>query len=85
MIHIWDETLRDGEQTPGVVLTREEKIDLAKALDDVGVSVIVCGFPVNCEIEAQIVKAIAREGLKAKVGAVARGLEKDIDECLTCE
>jgi isopropylmalate/homocitrate/citramalate synthase len=85
MIHIWDETLRDGEQTPGVVLTREEKIDLAKALDDVGVSVIVCGFPVNCEIEAQIVKAIAKEGLKAKVGAVARGLERDIDECLTCE
>lgn len=85
MIHIWDETLRDGEQTPGVFLTREEKIDLAKALDDIGVSVIVCGFPVNCEIEAQIVKAIAKEGLTAKVGAVARGLPRDIDECLKCE
>jgi D-citramalate synthase len=85
MIHIWDETLRDGEQTPGVFLTREEKIDLAKALDDIGVSVIVCGFPVNCEIEAQIVKAIANEGLTAKVGAVARGLPRDIDECLKCE
>jgi isopropylmalate/homocitrate/citramalate synthase len=85
MIHIWDETLRDGEQTPGVFLTREEKIDLAKALDDIGVSVIVCGFPVNCEIESQIVKAIAKEGLTANVGAVARGLKRDIDECLKCE
>lgn len=85
MIHIWDETLRDGEQTPGCILTKEEKIDLAKALDDVGVSVIVCGFPVNCEIEAKIIKAIAKEGLNASVGAVARGIPRDIDECLQCE
>jgi D-citramalate synthase len=85
MIHIWDETLRDGEQTPGVVLTREEKIELAKALDDIGVSVIVAGFPINCEIEAQIIRTIAREGLTAKIGAVARGLKQDIDECLRCE
>lgn len=85
MIHIWDETLRDGEQTPGVVLTREEKIELARALDDIGVSVIVAGFPINCEIEAQIIRTIAREGLNAKIGAVARGLKKDVDECLRCE
>jgi len=85
MIHIWDETLRDGEQTPGVVLTREEKIELAKALDDIGVSVIVAGFPINCEIEAQIIRTVAREGLNAKIGAVARGLKKDVDECLRCE
>lgn len=85
MIHIWDETLRDGEQTPGVVLTKEEKIELAKALDDIGVSVIVAGFPINCEIEAQIIRTIAKEGLNAKIGAVARGLKKDVDECLRCE
>lgn len=85
MIHIWDETLRDGEQTPGVVLTREEKIELAKALDDIGISVIVAGFPINCEIEAQIIRTIAKEGLKAKIGAVARGLKQDVDECLRCE
>jgi isopropylmalate/homocitrate/citramalate synthase len=85
MIHIWDETLRDGEQTPGVVLTREEKIELAKALDDIGVSVIVAGFPINCEIEAQIIRAISRENLTAKIGAVARGLKQDVDECLRCE
>jgi D-citramalate synthase len=85
MIHIWDETLRDGEQTPGVVLTREEKIELAKSLDDIGVSVIVAGFPINCEIEAQTIRIIAREGLTAKIGAVARGLKQDIDECLRCE
>lgn len=85
MIHIWDETLRDGEQTPGVTLTREEKIELAKALDEVGVSVIVAGFPINCEIEAQTIRTIAKEGLKAKIGAVARGLKTDVDECLRCE
>lgn len=85
MIHIWDETLRDGEQTPGVVLTREEKIELAKALDDIGVSVIVAGFPINCEIEAQTIRRISREGLSANIGAVARGLKQDVDECLDCE
>ncbi len=85
MIHIWDETLRDGEQTPGVVLTREEKIELAKALDDIGVSVIVAGFPINCEIEAQTIRTISREGLSANIGAVARGLKPDVDECLDCE
>lgn len=85
MIHIWDETLRDGEQTPGVVLTREEKIELARALDDIGVSVIVAGFPINCEIEAQTIRAISREGLSASIGAVARGIKQDVDECLDCE
>ena len=85
MIHIWDETLRDGEQTPGVILVKEEKIELAKALDDIGVSLVVCGFPINCEIEAEIIRTIAREGLRAKTGAVARGKKKDVDECLRCE
>jgi isopropylmalate/homocitrate/citramalate synthase len=85
MIHIWDETLRDGEQTPGVILTKEEKIELAKALDDIGVSLVVCGFPINCEIEAEIIRTIAREGLTAKTGAVARGKKEDVDECLRCE
>ena len=85
MIHIWDETLRDGEQTPGVVLTREEKIELAKALDDTGISVIVAGFPINCEIEAQTIRTISKEGLTAHIGAVARGLKQDVDECLQCE
>ncbi|MBU7043313.1 MAG: homoaconitate hydratase [Theionarchaea archaeon] len=85
MIHIWDETLRDGEQTPGVILTKEEKIELAKALDDIGVSLVVCGFPINCEIEAETIRTIAREGLTTKTGAVARGRKEDVDECLRCE
>ena len=44
-VYIWDETLRDGEQTPGVALTIDEKIDIAKQLDDIGVVIFAAGFP----------------------------------------
>ena len=41
----WDETLRDGEQTPGVYYTLEEKVRLAKMLDEIGVDILNCGIP----------------------------------------
>ena len=44
-VYIWDETLRDGEQTPGVYLPLSEKLDIAKALDDIGAYIITIGFP----------------------------------------
>ncbi|WXG47642.1 MAG: 2-isopropylmalate synthase [Candidatus Atabeyarchaeum deiterrae] len=84
-VHIWDETLRDGEQTPGVSLSVNEKVQLAKLLDEVGVDIIVVGYPAVSKHEAESVKAICKERFShAKVGAPARALKKDIDACIDC-
>jgi 2-isopropylmalate synthase len=82
-VFIWDETLRDGEQTPGVALTLDEKIEIAKMLDELGSSIVVVGFPAVSEHEKEIVAAVAKEGLEnAVVGAPARAVISDIDACI---
>ncbi len=83
---IWDETLRDGEQSPTVYLTLEEKIHLAKLMDDIGVKLIAVGFPAVSEKEKQIVKAIVGEGFRrATILGIARPREHDIDECIAAD
>ena len=82
-VFIWDETLRDGEQTPGVALTIDEKIEIAKMLDDIGAAIVVVGFPAVSEGEKRAVAAVAREGLsRASIGAPARAVISDIDDCI---
>ncbi|MHA1863705.1 MAG: homocitrate synthase/isopropylmalate synthase family protein, partial [Candidatus Thorarchaeota archaeon] len=82
-VHIWDETLRDGEQTPGVALTIDEKIEIAKMLDEVGTAIVAVGFPAVSDAEKKSVKAIADEGLsKAVVAAPARAVLQDIESCI---
>ena len=82
-VYIWDETLRDGEQTPGVALTLDEKIEIAKTLDDIGAAIVVVGFPAVSEAEKRAVAAVAREGLRrASIGAPARAVISDIDACI---
>ena len=82
-VYIWDETLRDGEQTPGVALTLDEKIEIAKMLDEIGTSIVVVGFPAVSEHEKEIVAAVAKEGLNnAVIGAPARAVKADIDACI---
>jgi len=82
---IFDTTLRDGEQMPGVALKKEDKLRVAKQLDKVGVDVIEAGFPITSKGEMSAVKDIANEGLNAKICALARALKKDIDVALSCE
>jgi isopropylmalate/homocitrate/citramalate synthase len=83
---IWEETLRDGEQTPGVYFTPNEKLELAKAFDDLGVHIIDCGIPAVSEDEKRAVKMIAKEGLRnASVLAACRTLKSDIDACIACD
>ena len=84
-IRVWDETLRDGEQSPGVCFTAEDKLDIAKLLDGMGVAVIDAGFPMVSEEERRAITAIAREGLSAAVGATVRAVPADIDAALRCE
>ena len=82
-VYIWDETLRDGEQTPGVALTIDEKIEIAKMLDEVGTAIVAVGFPAVSDAEKKAVKAIADEGLsKATVAAPARAVIQDIEACI---
>jgi 2-isopropylmalate synthase len=82
----WDETLRDGEQTPGVYYTLDEKVRLAKMLDDVGVDILNCGIPAVSPGELAAVKAIAKEGLAhASVLGACRTLRGDIDACLKAD
>jgi isopropylmalate/homocitrate/citramalate synthase len=78
-IVFWDETLRDGEQMPGVHFSPDEKLAIAEALSDVGVSVLNAGIPVVSEEEARAVRRVAEAGLKAKVLAAARTVPADVE------
>lgn len=78
-IKIFDTTLRDGEQTPGVSLTPEKKVMIAKRLDEIGVDVIEAGFAAVSEGEMAAVKLIAKEGLNAEICSCSRGIKGDID------
>ena len=84
-IKVLDTTLRDGEQTPGVSLVPEEKLQIAKALDDIGVDVIEAGSAITSEGEQESIKRIANEGLHAEVSSFARIVKEDIDKALKCD
>jgi len=78
-VEIFDTTLRDGEQTPGVSLTPQEKLEIARQLDRLGVDAIEAGFPIASQGELEAVKLIVKEGLKPEVYALARVNKSDID------
>jgi isopropylmalate/homocitrate/citramalate synthase len=82
---IWDETMRDGEQTPGVAFTPEEKLAIATLLDEMGVPIMDVGIPVVSKEEARGVKTIANAGLDASIMAAARAVRKDVEACVECE
>ncbi len=84
-VRVFDTTLRDGEQTPGVSLTVEDKVEVAKALDQLGVDVIEAGFPIVSNGEFAGVKAVNKLGLNATVCALARVDKKDIDALVACD
>ncbi len=77
-IRIFDTTLRDGEQSPGFSMTPEEKLRLARPLEELGVDVLEAGFPIASEGDFSAVQAIARECRETRVAALARAVEADI-------
>ncbi|HOT94312.1 MAG TPA: 2-isopropylmalate synthase [Methanoregulaceae archaeon] len=81
---VFDTTLRDGEQTPGVSLRQEHKFAIARQLSECGVSTIEAGFPASSDAERESVRAIARMGLEAKICGLSRMLRSDVDACLDC-
>ncbi|MGC8569077.1 MAG: 2-isopropylmalate synthase [Nitrososphaeria archaeon] len=82
-VYVFDTTLRDGEQTPGVSLSPDDKLEIARAVDALGVDVIEAGFPAASEGERVAVSRIASAGLRAKVAALARLNRADIDAALS--
>jgi 2-isopropylmalate synthase len=76
---IFDTTLRDGEQSPGASMTKEEKIRIAKALEKMRVDVIEAGFPIASPGDFESVQAVARTVTESTVCGLARALDKDID------
>lgn len=84
-VTILDTTLRDGEQTPNVALSSEDKLKIAQALDELGVDIIEAGFAVNSEGEAEAIKTIAGAGLKSEICSLCRASTADIDAALACD
>ncbi len=75
---IFDTTLRDGEQSPGASMTKEDKVFVAKGLDELGVDVIEAGFPVSNQKDFEVFKIVSKE-VNAQLCGLARCVEKDIE------
>src|SRR3989338_6499179 len=83
-IKLLDTTLREGEQTPGVFFSVEEKIEIAKKLDEIGVDIIETGHPAVSKKIYEAVKAIGNLSLKAETLAHIRARKEDVDMALNC-
>lgn len=81
-IVIHDATLRDGEQTPGVVMYPEDKLEIAKKLDEIGVERIEAGMPAVSKDDFNAIRSIADAHLKAKIYSFARTKTEDIDSAI---
>jgi 2-isopropylmalate synthase len=78
-LYIFDTTLRDGEQSPGASMTREEKVRIARSLERMGVDIIEAGFPIASIGDFESVQAVANTIKDSTVCGLARALDKDID------
>ena len=76
---IFDTTLRDGEQSPGASMTKDEKLRIAKALEKMHVDIIEAGFPIASPGDFEAVKSVSELITESTVCALARALNKDID------
>src|SRR3954464_3107162 len=77
---IFDTTLRDGEQAPGFSLEVPAKVQMARALDALGVDIIEAGFPIASPADAEAVMHIARDVKRPVIAALARCRQQDIEE-----
>ncbi len=81
-VRIFDTTLRDGEQSPGFSMTVEEKLRLARQLEELGVDIIEAGFPIASRGDLEAVRTVAREIRGCQVAALARAKKEDVDAAL---
>ncbi|MBN1318107.1 MAG: 2-isopropylmalate synthase [Anaerolineales bacterium] len=78
-VQVFDTTLRDGEQSPGAALNIKEKIELAHALEDLGVDIIEAGFPISSPGDFRAVQLISKEIRNCTICGLTRANPKDID------
>jgi len=81
-VQIFDTTLRDGEQSPGFSMNREEKLKLAHAIEELGVDVLEAGFPIASPGDLEATRAVAAEIKGCRVAALARARQEDMDAAL---
>jgi isopropylmalate/homocitrate/citramalate synthase len=81
-VKFYDTTLRDGEQSVGVVLTPQQKLEIAKGLDALGIGRIEAGFPRVSAEDAEAFGMIVKAGLRAEIWGFGRAIKADIDELL---
>ncbi|HYA97155.1 MAG TPA: 2-isopropylmalate synthase, partial [Methylomirabilota bacterium] len=81
-VRVFDTTLRDGEQSPGFSMNTREKLRMAAQVASLGVDVIEAGFPIASRGDLEAVKSVAREVRGARIAALARAKQEDVDAAL---
>jgi isopropylmalate/homocitrate/citramalate synthase len=84
-VRFYDTTLRDGEQTVGVVFSPQQKLEIARKLDELGVSRIEAGFPKVSPDDAEAIQLMQKAGLKAELWGFSRAVKGDIEELVRLE
>ncbi len=79
-VHFYDTTLRDGEQTVGVVLSPQQKLEIARKLDELGLSRIEAGFPRVSADDAEAIQLMLKAGLRAELWGFSRAVQADVEE-----
>ena len=80
-VFIFDTTMRDGEQSPGASMSLEEKIQISRVFDELGIDIIEAGFPIASPGDFEAVSAISKVLKKSIPCGLARHSKKDIDRC----
>src|SRR5208282_3597807 len=81
-VQIFDTTLRDGEQSPGFSMNRDEKLRLARQIEELGVDVLEAGFPIASPGDLEATRAVAAAIKHCRVAALARARQDDVDAAL---
>jgi isopropylmalate/homocitrate/citramalate synthase len=79
-VRFYDTTLRDGEQTVGVILSPQQKLEIARQLDELGISRIEAGFPRVSPDDAEAIRLISAANLRAELWGFSRAVRADVDE-----
>ncbi len=79
-VRFYDTTLRDGEQTVGVVLSPQQKLEIARKLDALGISRIEAGFPRVSADDAEAIQLMLKAGLRAELWGFSRAVRADVEE-----
>src|ERR1700756_2419557 len=79
-VRFYDTTLRDGEQTVGVVLSPQQKVEIARKLDELGVNRIEAGFPRVSPEDAEAIQIMQKARLKAELWGFSRAVKADVEE-----